>query len=139
MNILQRRAVLKNANYLNLTPVRLMEEEVGTDNLVVLLLPRFTSNFAKKYIVPRLKRAPHIRLKLDQLGSASWLAIDGKRKVGEIAVELQRTLNSNSSVEVQQQLPISPSSSIEDIESRLTRFLTLLYEQKIITFAEVQD
>ena len=125
MNFLQRRAILKKANYLALTPVRLASHEVGANDRVVVLFPRFTSKFAQKHIIPKLK-SPYIKIKLDEIASAVWKVLDGKKTVGEVAKELASGINSEK------------NQNSQDVEGRLTAFLTLLYEQKIITFKEVQ-
>lgn len=121
MNFFQRRAKLKNANYLEVTPVRVLKEEVDESNLVTVLIPKVTNRFAKKYFEPMLK-SPLIKLKLDEIGSASWLAIDGKKKVAEIAAELVQKFG----------------DKIDPVEERLTKYLTTLYEQRFITFQEIK-
>jgi hypothetical protein len=121
MNFFQRRAKLKNVNYLEVTPVRVLNEEVDENNLVTILIPKVTNRFAKKYFEPMLK-SPLIKLKLDEIGSASWLAIDGKKKVSEIAEELVQKFG----------------DKIDPVEERLTKFLTTLYEQRFITFQEIK-
>jgi hypothetical protein len=120
MNFFQRRAILKKANFLDLTPVRIIKEETDKDNIVTLLVPKFTSKFGAKYLQPRIK-SPYIKMKLDQLGSASWLAIDGSKKVADIIVELEKTFGEK----------ITPASE------RFTKFLTILYDQKLIVYQEI--
>ena len=121
MNFLQRRAKLKNANYLEVTPFRVLNEEIDENSFVTILIPKVTNSFAKKYFEPMLK-SPLIKLKLDEIGSASWLAIDGKKKVAEIATELVQKFG----------------DKIDPVEERLTKFLTTLYEQRFITFQEIK-
>lgn len=121
MNFFQRRAKLKNANYLEVTPVRVLKEEVDENNFVTILIPKVTNRYAKKYFEPMLK-SPLIKLKLDEIGSASWLAIDGKKKVAEIAAELVQKFG----------------DKIDPVEERLTKYLTTLYEQRFITFQEIK-
>jgi hypothetical protein len=121
MNFFERRKRLKGANYLELTPIRSVEFESDLNNQITLLLPKFTSTFAKKYIVPRLKTKV-FRLKLDELGSASWIAIDGYKNVSSVADELLASIG----------------EKIQPVEERLTKFLTLLYEQRYITFQELE-
>lgn len=121
MNFFERRAILKKANFLLLTPIRIVGEEIDSKNNVILLMPKFASKFAKKTIVPML-RTPYIRIKLDELGSAAWLCIDGKKNVHKIAEELTTQLG----------------DKIQPVEKRLTDFLTILYNQNLITFAELQ-
>ena len=121
MNFFQRRKILKNINAFDLTPAYLVQHELGENNLVTVLIPKFTNKFAVKVLEPRL-RAPHIKLKLDELGSAVWLSIDGKKKVGAIATELVNTFG----------------DKIKPVEERLPKFLTHLYEQRLITFEELK-
>ena len=73
----ERRRIFKSANYLDLTPIRLHKEEVSEENLVTVLIPKFRNRFALRFIVPKLK-SDVFKLKLDELGSAVWLSIDGK-------------------------------------------------------------
>lgn len=121
MNFFQRRAKLKNVNYLEVTPVRVLKEDVDENNLVTVLIPKVTNRFAKKYFEPMLKSSV-IKLKLDEIGSASWLAIDGKKNVAEIAAELVQKFG----------------NKIDPVEERLTKYLTTLYEQRFITFQEIK-
>lgn len=116
----ERRKILKGANYLELTPLRLNEEEISEENLVTILIPKFQNKFAARFIIPKLK-SPVIKLKLDELGSAVWLLIDGKRTVDKIAQLLLEKFG----------------NKIEPINERLTKFLTGLYEQRFITFQEI--
>ncbi|MGK9477141.1 PqqD family protein [Melioribacter sp. OK-6-Me] len=118
MNFFGRQKIDKN--YLDLIPVRKVEYEKD-GNLVTLLIPKFTSNFATKFIMPRLK-SKYIRLRLDELGSASWLEIDDNSKVAEICNRLRNKFG----------------NKIEPVEERLTRFLTRLYVEKIISFKEIE-
>lgn len=120
MNFFKRRAILKKANYLDLTPLRLIGEEIDANNIVTILIPKFKSNFARTYFLPRSK-SPYIKVKLDALGSASWLAIDGKKNVAAIV----ETLN------------VKFAGTIQEPTERLIKFLTLLYTQQLITFVEL--
>ena len=121
MNFFQRRKRLKGANYLELTPIRIIKEEIDSNNIVTVLIPKVTNKFAKKYFEPMLK-SPFIKLKLDELGSASWLAMSGNKKVFEIVNELKEKFG----------------EKIHPVEERVTKFLTVLYNQKLITFEEVK-
>jgi len=116
----ERRKILKGANYLELTPVRVHKEEVSEENLVTVLIPKFQNKFAQRFIVPRLK-SDLFRLKLDELGSSVWLSIDGKKTVDQIAKHLLKKFD----------------DKIEPVNERLTKFLTNLYEQRLITFKEI--
>ncbi len=121
MNFFQRRNILKKANYLELTPVKTVTEEIDDLKNVTLLIPKVTSRLGKKYFEPMLK-SKNIKLKLDELGSAAWLAIDGNKKVSNIASELFQSFG----------------EKIKPVEERLTKYLTVLYEQRLITFQEIK-
>ena len=45
MNFLQRRKILKSVNYLDLTPVRMMEHKLTGEGKIDILLPRFKNTF----------------------------------------------------------------------------------------------
>jgi len=116
----ERRKIFKSANYLDLTPLRLHKEEVSKENLVTVLIPKFQNRFALRFIVPKLK-SDVFKLKLDELGSAVWLSVDGKNTVDQIAKQLLKKFG----------------DKIEPVNERVTKFLTGLYEQRLITFQEI--
>jgi hypothetical protein len=60
-------------------------DEAGT---VKLLVPRFRAGWMQ-WLQKRLRK-PHIRVSLDEIGSAVWGLIDGRRTVVEIGEELER-------------------------------------------------
>ena len=116
----ERRKIFKSANYLDLTPLRLHKEEVSEENLVTVLIPKFQNRFAVRFIVPKLK-SDVFKLKLDELGSAVWLSVDGRNTVDQIAKQLLKKFG----------------DKIEPVNERVTKFLTGLYEQRLITFQEI--
>jgi len=120
LSFFKRRKILKNSNYLELTPYKLFNEEIIEDGFVNVLIPKFTNPLAVKYLTPRLK-APDIKIKLDEIGSAVWLELDGKKKVGTIAKKMDSKFG----------------EKIKPVNERLTTFLTQLYMQKYISFKEL--
>ena len=50
MNFLQRRKILKKANFLELTPVRILEYELREEDKVNVLLPRFKNEIARRML-----------------------------------------------------------------------------------------
>lgn len=120
LSFFKRRKILKNSNYLELTPYKLFNEEIIEDGFVNVLIPKFTNPLAVKYLTPRLK-APDIKIKLDEIGSAVWLELDGKKKVGIIAKKMDSKFG----------------EKIKPVNERLTTFLTQLYMQKYISFKEL--
>lgn len=122
MNFFERRAVLKNINYLEVRPIRNYGEAVDENNFVTVLIPKFKNRFAVKFVLPYMQHK-FFKVKLDELGSAAWLLINNKRSVGEIASELVKQFG----------------EKIQPVEERLTRFFTGIYEQRLITFLEIQQ
>lgn len=123
MNLFQRRKILKKANYLDLTPVRIFNHEIREDDKVNILLPRFKNKIARRMFKPP-KKSNDIPIKLDEIGSAIWLLIDGKLRVMEIC-EKMKTLYPDK------------MQPLEENEKRVTQFLSLLYQQRYISFKEI--
>jgi hypothetical protein len=122
MNFFQRRKALKGVNYLELTPFRRYLYESGESDTVTVLTPRFENKFFVKYFRNPLK-PEYVKTHLDPLGSATWLEIDGTRTVQQICETLSGTLGEK----------ISPC------EERVTKYLTMLYLDKFISFKEIED
>lgn len=117
----ERRNILKNANYLDLTPYRICSEELDENGLVTVLPQKFTNKILAKLLLPRLKQK-HFRIKLDELGSAVWLEIDGKKNVSQIAAVLDERFK----------------EKIAPVYERLTKYMTSLYLQEYISFNEIK-
>ena len=123
LNFFQRRKILKKANYLDLTPLRQMEFKTREDGRVDIIMPRFKHHIWKRALQPHWKKEV-IPIHLDEIGSAIWLRMDGINNVGELCKSLQ---------------VIYPESlhTPEETEKRVTQFLSLLYQQRYITFKEI--
>jgi hypothetical protein len=120
LNFFQRRRILKKSNYLDMTPVRNQVFETTQDGRITLLVPKFKNKAASHFLIPKSK-SDHFRIKLDELGSATWAAIDGKTNVRQLCDILSEQLG----------------EKIYPAEERLPKFLTTLYEQRYITFREL--
>ena len=116
----ERKKILKNTNTLDLTPIRIHKDEVSDDGMVTVFVPKFKNELAKKYIVPKLK-SEDFKIKLDKLGSEVWKKMDGKNKVHEIIKQLAEKLGDD----------------FKQPEERITKYLFQLYEQKLISFNEL--
>jgi hypothetical protein len=125
MNFFQRRKILKKANFLDLRPVRVLSHEVRDDGAINLLMPRFKNRINSALFQPN-SRGKIIIIKLDRFGSHTWLLIDGYSTVAEISQKLKEQFTEE----------LKP---IEETEERVTKFLSLLYQQRYITFLEIQD
>lgn len=121
VNFLQRRKILKNINYLELTPYRLYSDEIDEKGIVTILVPKFTNPIAKRLLESTLK-SKFIKIKLDELGSEAWKNTDGKKKVYEIANILGKAFG----------------EKVKPVDERLTKFYTGLYLQNIISFNEIK-
>ena len=120
LNLFERRKILKKANYFDLTPVRIYKEEIDEKGLATIIIPKFTNKLAVKIFNNRMK-SDVIKIKLDDIGSAAWLAMNGKNNVGDIAKIVVDKLG----------------EKVNPIEERLPKFITHLYEQKYISFVEI--
>jgi len=116
----QKRKILKDANYLNLTPVRKYQHEISSNGNVVILFPRFTGALTNKILQPRLKN-PFIKIELDTIGSVVWLLADSKTSVRNICIEAENQLG----------------NSIHPVHERVTKFYSQLYLKKLISFIEI--
>lgn len=116
----ERKKILQNINTLDLTPVKLFAEEVNKENLVTVIVPKFKNEFAKKFIVPKLKSSD-FRINLEKFGSAVWVNLDGKKNVQQII----KIVSENFGDELHQ------------AEERILKFIFQLYEQKLISFNEI--
>jgi hypothetical protein len=120
MNIFRRFRLLRHANYLEMTPIRVHDHTFSDDGRVTLIVPKFKRAFLRKWLIPP-RRSQDFHIHLDELGSATWLEIDGHSTVKEICDRLMAKYG----------------EKIEPVERRVTKFLTLLYDQRYITFREI--
>ncbi|MDD4603793.1 MAG: PqqD family peptide modification chaperone [Bacteroidales bacterium] len=123
MNFFQRRKILKKANFLDLHPVRVLQHEVRDDGEINLLMPRFKNRLSASLFQPP-KKSHFIQIKLDHFGSQTWILIDGVSSVTDICNALR------------QQFP-DEMKPLEETEERVTKFLSLLYQERYISFLEI--
>jgi hypothetical protein len=100
-----------------------MEFEIRDDGKVDIQMPRFKHPVWKRALQPHWKQE-FIRIHLDEIGSAIWLQIDGIINVNEICNRVQSSLPEK----------LNPPG---ETEKRITQFLSLLYQQRYITFREI--
>ncbi|MCC8146109.1 MAG: PqqD family protein [Bacteroidales bacterium] len=84
------------------------------EGLAILLFPRYKNKWMIRLFVNE-KRKNEIRLDLDELGTAVWKLIDGKRTVKEILFELE---------EIGKTQP--------QFEERTVKFLAGLYHHRLV-------
>jgi hypothetical protein len=68
---------------LDLVPSRVHRFETAADGRVTVLVPKFTSRFARRWFVPLLAK-PDLRVHLDAVGSFVWGQCDGTATIREI-------------------------------------------------------
>jgi len=124
MNFFKRRRFLKNANLLELTPMRLHQNETGEDGRIVLLVPKFKNADLGRFMLGH--RATHFRVKLDEMGSEVWNVIDGHSKVADLILKLQDKWKE------------TPEKT-DELERRFAAFLGQLYDNRYISFRELSD
>ncbi len=113
----KNRNELTQVNLWELIPVRNFNHEINDDNLVTILIPKFTNNFLVQFLMPRLKH-PFIKVKLDKIGSAVWLEIDGVKSVGEIATLIESKFKED----------------VYPVEERFQKFFSQLFNHRFIKF-----
>jgi hypothetical protein len=106
-------------NFLELIPVRNIQEFTQEGMKITLHIPRFSSAWMQKWLL-RAGRSTHFRLHLDETGSSVWALIDGARNTGEICELLHGSLKDESD---------QHATAV-----RVTEFLRKLYKNRFITF-----
>ncbi|MDA3842836.1 MAG: PqqD family protein [Candidatus Kapabacteria bacterium] len=117
----KRKRAENEIDYMELTPNPNYTGSRRDDGMIDVLVPKFKNSFARKYINHRMK-SPYIKANLDELGSAVWGKIDGNNKVKDIANSLKHIYGDD----------------VEQIQDRLTRYLTQLYNAGFISFKELK-
>jgi hypothetical protein len=108
-------------NFLDLTPITKVNFEKNIDDTIFLLIPKFKNKLLLKYLIPKNKN-PYIKLHLDEIGSSIWLLIDSKIRVSEICNSLK----------------INYGESLIEVEERVTKYFSKLYNEGFITFKELE-
>ena len=116
----ERRKILKQANFLDLHPIAQHGHELEEEGTVRVLIPRFKGKILSK-LMQSSKRSPFIKLSLDELGSATWLLMDGNNDVRTMCRILRE----------------QKGEKIEPAQERVTRFLSQLFQQNLIIFREI--
>lgn len=123
MNFFRRRRILRNISTPDLVPVRIRGHEIE-ERKVVILLPKFESKIYHAFS-PRLEKL-FFRIKLDELGSDAWEAIDGERNVADISKFIRESSTYGS-------------DNLEELDDRLSKYMTMLYERRFISFRQIME
>ncbi|MBN1282511.1 MAG: PqqD family protein [Proteobacteria bacterium] len=94
---------------------RTVEWEDGPEDRAVLLVPRFRRGPLARWLQPRLKR-PHMRVKLDDLGTFVWRRLDGNTPFDEIAKAMEGHFGERA----------APA------DQRLKAFFTILHKDRFV-------
>ena len=116
----ERKKILKSANTLDLTPLKIYSDQKNDDGLITVIIPKFKNKIAVKLISARLK-SDHFKIKLDKFGSAVWENINGNAKVEKIIKDVKKKFG----------------DELEQEEERITKFIFQLYSQGFISFKEL--
>jgi len=122
MNRFQRKQFLKQANLLELVPVRVNDHVEESDGRLSILVPKFKNSVLSKVFIPSSK-SKDIKVRLDRIGSQVWQSIDGIRTVSELYLDVAQNMEQHTA----------------DLEDRVHRFVLSLYDQRFITFTALQD
>jgi len=120
LKIFGRKKELAKANMLELTPYKFYGQEIDQDGNMIVLIPKFTNKYMVKFLLPKMK-SKYFKLKLDKLGSGVWGMINGENKIKFIAEELIKMYG----------------DEIQPVYERLPKFVSMLYQNKLISFKEV--
>ena len=109
----------KKDNFLDYVPLR--NCPFGTDDKGrVYLIKEKTKSKLLKRVISALGRSQEFHIHLDELGTAAWLAVDGRRTVLEIALGLKS----------------AAGGAIDQAEQRLARFFAMLQRDRFIRWKE---
>lgn len=121
LNFFQRRRILLNTNALDLVPIRKHKHELNSDGLVTILIPKFKNEKFARFFIPT-RKSIYISIHLDEIGSAVWLSIDGIKDTAEICKLMVEKFE----------------DKIQPVEERVVKFLSGLYNNKHITFKQIE-
>jgi hypothetical protein len=110
----------KQINYLDMVPVRKVQEFTEEEGRIVLLIPKFKREWMRNWFIPG-NRSKHIHARLDTLGSEVWRNIDGKNNVHAISQKVAEHIKHSDKTE-------------DQLDERIVAFLNQLYKQRLIDF-----
>jgi hypothetical protein len=122
MNFFQRRKILKSTNAYDLIPIRRCEHQLEEDGKITILVPKFKNPRVAKFMLSA-RRGKYISIHLDETGSIVWLAIDGIQTIKSISEKLQEQFG----------------ETFQQAGTRVNKFMSRLYEERYITFKQLED
>jgi hypothetical protein len=121
MNFFKRRKILIHHNSLDLIPVRICGHD-EVDGRVIILAPKFSR--LMNIFFPQTQML-FFRIKLDETGSVIWKQIDGILNIYEVTEQSLAKLDK--------------SKDLSGFQERVSRFMTMLYDRRYITFKQLLD
>jgi hypothetical protein len=121
LNFFVRRHILKHTSALDLIPVRRCQHEMEENGKVTILVPKFRNEKVANFMLG--KRPRYIKIHLDENGSAVWLEINGVKDIRTICENIRLKLG----------------EEFAQLEKRTNKFMTRLYEERYITFRQLED
>jgi len=73
------------ANFLDYVPSRRVEYSQEAGDRLMLLVPKFGTGRLGRWWSSIIGRRSTLKIHLDEMGSRTWVTIDGRRTVGQIA------------------------------------------------------
>jgi hypothetical protein len=95
---------------------------MNSEGLVTILIPKFKNEKFARFFIPS-RKSIYISIHLDELGSGVWLAIDGKIDTANICRLMIEKFG----------------DKIQPVEERVVKFLSGLYNNKHITFKQIEN
>jgi hypothetical protein len=120
MNFFERRKVFKNTNALDLVPIRKVEHQIEEGGNITIIIPKFRNDKFAKFALGNRKR--HIFIHLDEIGTFTWLLIDGISNIRVISEKLKDHFG----------------ESLLESEQRVNKFMSRLYQERYITFRQLE-
>jgi hypothetical protein len=121
MIFFKNRKILKSFDSADLVPVRMQEFEIR-DGKIIILLPKFRLKIFN--ILFRKSGKLNYNIRLDDPGSITWEKIDGQKTIAEICEGIKISY-------------AAMGKELDDVENRVSKFLRMLYERKIISFKQL--
>jgi hypothetical protein len=121
MNYFQRRKILKSTSAADLIPIRVHGHTI-VDGKVVILVPKFESKWIHN-LIPRTRQLFY-RIKLDELGTITWLTISGDETIDGITSAVKQQL-------------AEEAQSFDEADNRISKFMSMLYDWRYITFRQL--
>ena len=102
-------------DFLALEPRRLLEWEMDSRSRAVLLRPKFGSGLLGRILLTWFGPS-HYRIRLDEVGTAVWVCLDGETQLAAVLSELKKKFGSR----------------VEPAEERLQTFVDDMIHRKLI-------